>query len=118
MVELVGRKDTVERLSELLSSGTGAVVFISGDEGSGKTALASWCLARSERPYLRSRGRERSAQPFSLLRGALPDLEVLSDPQLTARKAEGALRGKALLLEDLQWADEATLEILPWLAER
>ena len=87
----MGRTDVVARLTELLEPGRGAVVFISGEAGSGKTTLATKCLEKVDRSLLRSRGRERTAQPLSLLRGALPDIEFSQDPAESAAAAEEAL---------------------------
>jgi DNA-binding CsgD family transcriptional regulator/tetratricopeptide (TPR) repeat protein len=105
------------------------VVFVSGEAGSGKTALVEKCLQQSERLVLRGRGREKSGEPFAVFRTAVRPLgdtaEVLGesfyDP---AQVADSILTlmpdetSTAFLLDDLHWADSATLEVIPWLAER
>lgn len=125
--------------------GQARLVVLSGEAGAGKTVLAEQALAAAAIPVLRSRASARASQPYELIATALrPAIRaaggsppaILSQvlPELgppTADQGQDALaaamravldgltgeRGLALFLDDLQWADEASLTLLPSLAE-
>ena len=168
---VVGRDDELDELDEAFRSLVGGPrrwVFVTGEAGSGKSAvvaealertdeLEDWSLARGR--CLRTRG---AAEPYFCLLDALTHLarvapdavrEALervapswlaqipilvddevaarlerrllgSSPQRMLREGADAFRELALdrplvlVLEDLQWADDCTLDVLDLLLER
>ena len=161
---LVGREDEIGRLTETVervAGGQGAVVFLTGELGIGKTRLAQWTLeaARARGFQILQAGAfplERDL-PYALLiavfKPALRRLnlgqrsvltrdlghlgllfadlnqappQVLGDPALektrlfedVSRLLEflAAQSPVALFLDDMHWADNATIEVLHYLA--
>lgn len=108
-------------------AGTGRVIFLGGEAGVGKTALVR-SLARLARPRCRVRigGADNVTTPGAL--GAFQD----AIPEIAASVTAGGDRIRLfrelrdliaaapalLVLEDLHWADEATLDAVRYLARR
>src|SRR5262245_29218218 len=136
MAGLLERSDSLSRLDELLaavrSSGEGRLVLLGGEAGVGKTALLrAFCDAPREAARVLWGACEplRTARPL----GPLLDVAEATGGELqellagaprahevaTALLAE--LRGRrptVLVLEDVHWADEATLDVVALLAAR
>jgi DNA-binding CsgD family transcriptional regulator/tetratricopeptide (TPR) repeat protein len=136
MAGLLERSDSLSRLDELLaavrSSGAGRLVLLGGEAGVGKTALLrAFCDAPREDARVLWGACEplRTARPL----GPLLDVAEATGGELqellagaprahevaTALLAE--LRGRrptVLVLEDVHWADEATLDVVALLAAR
>jgi DNA-binding CsgD family transcriptional regulator/tetratricopeptide (TPR) repeat protein len=130
---LLERDEELELLGAALDrarSGTGGSVFIAGEAGAGKTALV-----RAFRTHVGKRARVLigACDPLSTPRplGPFRDLEspigiVRTGTSIGASPADvfDALRTvlseqpTMLVLEDLQWADEASLDVLRLLARR
>ncbi|MGM9470477.1 ATP-binding protein [Pseudarthrobacter sp. YS3] len=136
--ELVGREAELAQLNEAIKTvcaGTPQTLIISGDAGVGKTALVTAAIAASPPEALILSGRALPLAtvdvPFlalgSAFRGvaaagsaltlpvpqlsgdARPDVVVRIDEWLTA---QCRLRPVILLIDDLHWADQSTLDAL------
>jgi DNA-binding CsgD family transcriptional regulator/Tfp pilus assembly protein PilF len=129
---LVERSGFVASLEGLLGEalgGAGRLVFLGGEAGVGKTALAA---ALAETAAGRSAVRRGScdnittAEALGPILDALPELAAVVDQEAGLsrlrlfRKVRDALSQSAmvLLLEDVHWADEATLDVLRFLGRR
>jgi DNA-binding CsgD family transcriptional regulator len=140
MTALVGRDEEMARLIQLAgeaSKGAGRLVIVSGDGGSGKTSLiaAALALAGGSLRAIHAAASPLAPTPLGPVAGALRALGdgVSERFEAAAAKAAGrealfaavcdligqAARAQpiALVLDDLQWSDHATLELLPSLAE-
>src|SRR4051794_12595876 len=141
---LVGRDRELALLDERLTAaqgGRGSLVLIAGEAGIGKTALAD-CLARAAMdaqltvlaghcydrtetpPYgpWREIGRRVEALPDAVNAPPVPRLDgATSQADLFAQAhdflaALTTLRPAVLVLEDLHWADRASLDLLRFVA--
>jgi DNA-binding CsgD family transcriptional regulator len=135
---LLERDDALARLGELVgevrASGQGRLVFVGGEAGVGKTALLEhFCAAQDDGVRVLWGACEPLRTPRPL--GPLWDVAEATGDPLAERVAAGARPhevGAALLaqlrtggpaaavvvLEDLHWADEATLDVVLLLAAR
>jgi predicted ATPase/DNA-binding CsgD family transcriptional regulator len=128
---LLEREELLDSLAARLAeaaAGTGRLVFVGGEAGAGKTMLIAE-FSRVEDSAVRVlRGTADSPTtaaplgPFlDALADELPRLERLLDdrPRLfPAVRAALAETPTLLVLEDLHWADEATLDLLGYLGRR
>ncbi len=130
---IIGRVSELEILEEVLQNARknhGGVVLVSGAAGVGKSTLVNEALTGSGLRNFRARAvEERNPPDFIMLRNLLTDSD-LGDELISAihsgARVSGVLRsilprlcGKhpvALFLDDAQWADSASLEILEGLA--
>src|SRR5262245_52106016 len=119
----LGELDT--ELSDTTQGLGGRIVLVSGEAGIGKTALvehfARWC-SRTHRVL------SGACDPLSMPRplGPLHDIAEQVDGELSALLVAGADRGAVFsaalaelqrrptvaIVEDVHWADEATLDLL------
>src|SRR5581483_7561352 len=130
----VGRRPELSRLEAAVTtatSGRGALVLISGEAGVGKTSLAEHVLAKSGVRFLRGAALP-SGSPYGPVTAALRHylrlvpggLAELGPPGPVADRATmfeaircalvtvAAAGPGAILLDDLHWSDEATLDLL------
>jgi DNA-binding NarL/FixJ family response regulator len=162
--QLVGREDEIERMTGIIDRvvrGRGAVVFVTGEPGIGKTRLVQWTLEAAGgrafqilqagaypleknlpyalliaafKPALRRlkpgqlSALARDLRHLGLLFADLEQLppQVLGDPALektrlfedVSRLLEflAAQSPVALFVDDLHWADDASIELLHYLA--
>jgi predicted ATPase len=135
--QLIGR----ERQRALLQAwvtealaGRGSLVLVAGEAGVGKTTLARRVLAGSGLEVLEGFGAQGGAAAFGPIVAVLllPELgpatpqgdrATLFEAVRQALAAIAARRPTALFLDDLQWADDATLELrvgwpVPWATSR
>ncbi|MBN9619937.1 MAG: AAA family ATPase, partial [Actinobacteria bacterium] len=128
---LVERDDDLAdllRQADEARSGTGRLVLLSGEAGIGKTALVAR-LAEDVSTHMATRrgcaDDLTTASPLGVVVEALPELRSPADAdgserlQLLRRVRELLARTPTLLLlEDVHWADEATLDVLRYLGRR
>ena len=128
LVEREGFLASLERLLGEALDGSGRLVFLGGEAGVGKTALAA-ALAEAASGAVVRRGccdNITTAEALGPVLDALPefsgtvDLEAGVSRFRLFQQVRGMLSGSPmlLLLEDVHWADEATLDILRFLGRR
>jgi tetratricopeptide (TPR) repeat protein len=134
--ELLERGEFLQQLEEKLArarAGVGQAVFISGEAGIGKSALLGAFLTRLPSGSLVARG---FCEALSTPRALGPVLEILSrlglksPSEIEAGYSREAVFNEALdrlcaenhetvvVLEDLHWADEASLDFVRFLGRR
>ena len=117
MVELLERGDLLAQLDAARVEG-GRLVFVGGEAGVGKTALVRAFAAGSGRPVLQGACENLTTPtPF----GPFLDLglDLGDEPRQVAAAVLDELRQTPLLvLEDVHWADGATLDALRVLGRR
>jgi DNA-binding CsgD family transcriptional regulator/Tfp pilus assembly protein PilF len=128
---LIERADFLASLQGLLSEalgGHGRLVFVGGEAGVGKTTLAA-ALADAVAGAAVRRGscdNVTTAEALGPILDALPELAAAVDhePGVSRlrlfRQVRDVLAGSpmVLVLEDVHWADEATLDIVRFLGRR
>jgi DNA-binding SARP family transcriptional activator/DNA-binding CsgD family transcriptional regulator/tetratricopeptide (TPR) repeat protein len=128
---LIERGDFLALLQGLLDEalgGVGRIVFLGGDAGVGKSALAAALADTAAGPVVR-RGccdNVTTAEPLGPLVDALPELVRVLDKEAGLsrlrlfQQVRQLLAGSPMLLvlEDVHWADEATLEALRFVGSR
>ena len=127
----VGREDLLATLAghaAAAAGGTGRLVFLGGEAGVGKTTVAAALMAQADAELRVRRGHCDSVTtpaPLGPLADAVPELaDLLEDTELDPVRLFRRLRAELigaptlLVLEDVHWADEATLDLLRFLARR
>ena len=128
---LIERGDFLASLEGLLGEalgGSGRMVFLGGEAGVGKTTLAA-ALADTAAGQVVRRGccdNVTTAEPLGPLVDGLPELAAVLDDmagmsrlRLFQHVREVLSRSPMLLLlEDVHWADEATLDVLRFVGRR
>ncbi len=128
---LVERDASLRTLSELLdaaAAGHGNVVLVSGEAGVGKTTLVRTAVERAAERFVVRRGScddLTTAAALGPLLEAVPELGELAasdaDQLVLLRTLLGLFRSgppTLLVLEDVHWADGATLDALRYLGRR
>jgi DNA-binding CsgD family transcriptional regulator/Tfp pilus assembly protein PilF len=128
LVEREEFRASLERLLGEALDGSGRLVFLGGEAGIGKTALAAALAEAASGPVVRrgSCDNVTTAEALGPILDALPELSVAIDLGAGVsrfrlfQQLRGVLSGSPtlLLLEDVHWADEATLDILRFLGRR
>lgn len=133
--DLLEREELLDRLGRELAEsigGSGRLVLLAGEAGAGKTALVrAFCAEHAAAVRLLSGACDALYTPRPLgpladiaaeTGGNLEDLvETGARPHQVLRALLEELRGSQptlLVLEDVHWADEATLDVLRLLARR
>jgi DNA-binding CsgD family transcriptional regulator len=109
---LIGRQEELHELTNRMHGDHPVAVL--GEAGIGKSALLREALAQAGRPALLG-GALASLQwmEYLPLARALGQRRLSGDPATVAARVRDGLRGdRVLVLEDLQWADPATLEVV------
>ena len=131
-MRLLERDTHLDRLRAALERarrGRGTVVLVSGEAGIGKTSLVR-AFAREAAGRARVLAgacddlvTPRTLGPFrDMARGAAPALAAAVEPGAPRDAVFGAVhqelagRPAVLLVEDVHWADDATLDVLRYLA--
>jgi DNA-binding CsgD family transcriptional regulator/tetratricopeptide (TPR) repeat protein len=117
-----------ELLTELGAAGVGRLVFVGGEAGVGKTSLVRAFCERASAPVLQG-ACEALTTPAPL--GPFVDVASQTGGPFAARVEEGAPardvalalaaqldRPAVVVLEDVHWADEASLDVLRVLGRR
>lgn len=128
LVERSGFLASLEGLLGEALEGAGRLVFLGGEAGVGKTALAAALAESAAGPAVRRGSCDNitTAEALGPILDALPELAAAVDQEAGLsrlrlfRKVRDALSESAmvLLLEDVHWADEATLDVLRFLGRR
>lgn len=123
----------LQRTLRLVETGAGRIIVVIGDAGLGKTALLKHFRSRVERQASVLWGMcddlytPQALAPFYdiafQLGGDLPDLlTTASKLHLVGHRLLDRLRGPAkptvLIIEDIHWADEASLDLIRFLSRR
>ena len=112
MVELLEREQLLAQLEGLRAEG-GRLVFVGGEAGVGKTALVRAFADRVR--VVRYGSCENLAAPAPL--GPFLDVGLVAD-ETRAVAAAALVRGGTIVLEDVHWADGASLDVLRVLGRR
>lgn len=111
---LVGRQAELRQLQALLAGGRPVVVY--GEAGVGKTELVRAAAAAAGLELVEAGALATlSWLPYLPLRRALGHEPRGADPAFVARELIESTRSRALLLDDLHWADPQTRETIPFL---
>jgi DNA-binding NarL/FixJ family response regulator len=121
---LIGREHERSQLQAAVArarAGQGALVLLAGEAGVGKTVLARAALDEANVPVRQGAGLQGGAPAYWPLTTAVPELGVATDADRAALcdrvvSTFAAIAPAAVLLDDLHWADEATLDMLAVLA--
>jgi DNA-binding SARP family transcriptional activator/DNA-binding CsgD family transcriptional regulator/tetratricopeptide (TPR) repeat protein len=133
-VQLVERDDLLDELGRLQQetlTGSGRLVLVHGEAGAGKTALVRrWAATVSPQAFVLWGACDPLSSPRALgpLFDVAPYLDSTVLDLLQSGEREGLfdavlvalthLEGAVLIVEDLQWADSSTLDLLRYLARR
>jgi DNA-binding CsgD family transcriptional regulator len=112
-----GRQVELAQVQRALHSGTS--VALVGPAGIGKTTLANAAVAEAGfDAYHVAAVDFLQTRPYLPLRRLLGRAPTTGDAAAVAAEVHAHLEGDVLVLDDLQWADADTVEILPALAAR
>src|SRR5689334_16787008 len=128
LIERAGFLASLEGLLGEALDGSGRLVFLGGEAGVGKTALAT-ALAEAASAVEVRRGscdNITTAEALGPILDALPELAMAAglgegtSRLRLFRQVRGMLSGSPMVLEleDVHWADEATLDIMRFLGRR
>jgi len=131
-LEREGLLDVVAGLLAQAGDGSGSLVLVAGEAGSGKTSLAREIRARAESRVLAMEG---ACDPLTTPRPLSPLVDIAADPEaglddlfdaetaldVFARvldRLRTTIRPILLVIEDIHWADEGTLDFLRFVGRR
>ncbi len=123
----------IERLLDVASDGSGTLLLVAGEAGAGKTSLVHEAVRRAApRAHVLIGG----CDPLTTPRPLSPILDMAADPESGLghlledrqdiiglftelwRRLRGTIRPTLLVLEDVHWADEGTLDLIRFLGRR
>lgn len=133
---LLERQDLLDRLGGLLGEaahGSGSLVLVAGEAGAGKTTLVNAFVASLDGSTLAVQG---ACDPLTTPRPLSPLLDFAADPDsglgdldIASRQAidifgdvldrlRSTIRPVVMVIEDIHWADESTLDFLRFMGRR
>ena len=133
LLERDGLLARLEHLVDLAGDGAGSMAIIAGEAGAGKTSLMNE-LARRIEP--RGRVLIGGCDPLATPRPLSPLMDIAADPDAhftghdlvesdpfslfadVLDDLQGTIRPTLLVIEDMHWADEATLDFLRYIGRR
>jgi DNA-binding CsgD family transcriptional regulator/tetratricopeptide (TPR) repeat protein len=133
LLERDGLLASLEHLVDLAGDGAGSMAMIAGEAGTGKTSLMNE-LARRIEP--RGRVLIGGCDPLTTPRPLSPLMDIAADPDAhftghdlaesdpfslfadVLDDLKGTIRPTLLVIEDMHWADEATLDFLRYIGRR
>lgn len=126
LLERVENLNRLRTLHDHLDECGGRVVFVHGDAGIGKSSLINAFMDALPASVVRARGLcdpMSTPRPFGPLRDMAPDLEALQfgsipDFDSVTRTLVGDRGCRVLIIEDLHWADQGTLDWLKYIGRR
>jgi len=113
-MDVLEREGPLAALREAVASPSGSVVLITGEAGIGKSTLVREFVASTPAQVVLTACDDLRA-PRTL--GPLRDILVLDDDPFSAL-LEALARVDVLVVEDVHWADDATLDVLAYAARR
>src|SRR3954470_15520801 len=113
-MDVLEREVPLAALREAVAAPGGSVVLVTGEAGIGKTSLVRAFAATTRAQVLLTACDDLRA-PRTL--GPLRDILVLNDDPFSAL-LEALARVDVLVVEDVHWADDATLDVLAYAARR
>jgi DNA-binding CsgD family transcriptional regulator/tetratricopeptide (TPR) repeat protein len=133
LLERDGLLASLEHLVDLAGDGAGSMAMIAGEAGAGKTSLMNELAHRIE-----GRGRVLigGCDPLTTPRPLSPLMDIAADPDAhftghdlaesdpfslfadVLDDLKGTIRPTLLVIEDMHWADEATLDFLRYIGRR
>ena len=123
----------IGKVLEAASTGNGTLLLIAGEAGSGKTTLVREAARRHDPKALVIIG---GCDPLTTPRPLSPILDIAADPDSgfgdllemaedtvalfseVVSRLKGTIRPTMLIIEDVHWADESTLDLIRFLGRR
>ncbi|MDX6282166.1 MAG: hypothetical protein QOH03_3237 [Kribbellaceae bacterium] len=123
---LIERDQHVQELLDVIAAGDSTAVLVTGEAGIGKTSLIREMVARVGPEYRVLVGSCDDFLAPPLLQPIRDAFRVAGGPMATATEPEAVFndvlaefrRPTVLVIEDVHWADDATLDVLRYLVHR
>ncbi|MEV6410160.1 AAA family ATPase [Kribbella sp. NPDC051718] len=123
---LIERDQHVQELLDVIAAGDSTAVLVAGEAGIGKTSLIREMVARVGPEYRVLAGSCDDFLAPPLLQPIRDAFRVAGGPMATATEPEAVFndflaefrRPTVLVIEDVHWADDATLDVLRYLVHR
>ena len=124
--------EEIERLLDAAAAGSGSLMLVAGEAGAGKTSLVR---EAAQRAVPRATVLIGGCDPLTTPRPLSPILDIAADPGAgygdlleaqdtvvlfteLVQRLKGTIRPTLLVIEDVHWADEGTLDLIRFLGRR